>query len=221
MLKIFCHSFFSKSKMKTKSLLITIPRYTDVYYQKFDPINIDNGNEQVINNIVCSIDTTSLYNIRETNTIGDVVIHHGYYPISKLSTLLSNYFTITDSSVTVKQDVDLSQAPSIQKILFHTNNLQRVVKNYTINIAPDESGGLSVIKIFSNIVKDYKVTTSLIDIPIYVSIGLDNVISRNNLNIPCYIPNNTTMIKFYMTDIYDDIISLSQPVYLNIVINYD
>ena len=49
--------------MKTKSLLITIPRYTDVYYQKFDPINIDNGNDQVINNIVCSIDTTSLYNI--------------------------------------------------------------------------------------------------------------------------------------------------------------
>ena len=65
MLKIFCHSFLrnyeiislllhkSKSKMKTKSLLITIPRYTDVYYQKFDPINIDNGNEQVINNIAC------------------------------------------------------------------------------------------------------------------------------------------------------------------------
>ena len=51
--------------MKTKSLLITIPRYTDVYYQKFDPINIDNGNEQVINNIVCSIDTTSLYNIEK------------------------------------------------------------------------------------------------------------------------------------------------------------
>ncbi len=208
--------------MKTKSLLITIPRYTDVYYQKFDPINIDNGGEQVINNIVCSIDTTSLYNIRETNKIGtDVIIYPGYYSVSKLSTLLSNYFTITDHSVTALQDVDLSQAPSLQKILFHTNNLQRVVKNYTINIAPDESGGLSVIKIYSNIVKDYKVTTSLIDIPIYVSIGLDNVISRNNLNIPCYIPNNTTMIKFYMTDIYDDIINLSQPVYLNIVINYD
>ena len=31
---------------------------------------------------------------------------------------------------------------------------------------------------------------------------------------------NVTMIKFYMTDIYDDIITLSQPVYLNIVINY-
>ena len=84
-----------------------------------------------------------------------------------------------------------------------------------------KSGGLSIIKIYSNIVKDYKVTTSLIDITIYVSMGLDNVISRNNLNIPCYISNNTTLIKFYMTDIFDDIISLSQPVYLNIVINYD
>jgi len=207
--------------MKTKSLLVTIPRNSEIYYQEFDPINIDTGGNQVINNIVCSIDTTSLYNIREVNKIGDVTINPGYYPISKLSNLLSNYFTITDSSVTTKQSVDLSNAPSLQKILFHSNNIQRVENGYTINISPDESGGLSIIKIYSNIVKDYKVTTSLIDIPIYVSMGLDNVISRNNLNIPCYISNNTTLIKFYMTDIYDDIISLSQPVYLNIVINYD
>lgn len=207
--------------MKTKSLLVTIPRNTEVHYQKFEPINIDTGNDQFINNIVCSIDTTSLYNIREVNKISDVTINPGYYPISKLSNLLSNYFTITDSSVTAKQNIDLSNAPSLQKILFHTNNLQRVEKDYKIDIAPDESGGLSVIKIYSNIVKDYKVSTSLIDIPIYVSMGLDNVISRNNLNIPCYISNNTTLIKFYMTDIFDDLISLSQPVYLNIVINYD
>ena len=207
--------------MKTKSLLVTIPRNSEVYYQEFDPINIDTGGNQVINNIVCSIDTTSLYNIREVNKISDVTINPGYYPISKLSNLLSNYFTITDSSVTAKQTVDLSSALSLQKILFHTNNLQRVENGYRLDIAPDESGGLSIIKIYSNIVKDYKVSTSLIDIPIYVSMGLDNVISRNNLNIPCYISNNTTLIKFYMTDIYDDIISLSQPVYLNIVINYD
>ena len=77
-----------------------------------------------------------------------------------------------------------------------------------------------MIKIYSTILKDYKVSTSLIDIPIYVSMGLDNVISRNNLNIPVYISNNTTMMKFYMTDIYDDLISLSQPVYINIVVNY-
>ena len=207
--------------MKTRSFLITIPRNTEIYYQQVEPTNLDTGNNsQVIDNIVCSIDTTSLYNIREVNKIADVSINPGYYRIDKLKTLLSNYFDIANDSVTAKQTVDLSEAPSLQKILFHTNNLERVEKDYKIDVKPDESGGLSMIKIYSNILKDYKVSTSLIDIPIYVSMGLDNVISRNNLNIPVYISNNTTMMKFYMTDIYDDLISLSQPVYINIVVNY-
>ena len=89
------------------------------------------------------------------------------------------------------------------------------------NVVADITGGLNIIKIYSNIVKDYKVTTSLIDVPIYVSMGLDNVLSRNNLGIPIFIPNNTTHLKFYLTDIYDEIITLNQPVYINIVINYD
>lgn len=209
--------------MKTQSFLITIPRNTDVHYQTIDSTSMDTSRDcnQIIDNIVASIDTTSLYNIRETNIVGDITINAGYYPIEKLQALLSKYFTITDSSVKAIQDVDLSNAKSLQRILFHTNNLEYVVKDFVSNIAPDISGGLSIVKIWSNIVKDYKVNTSLIDIPIYVSMGLDNVISRNNLNIPCYIPNNTRLLKFYMTDIYDDLISLSQPVYINIVINYD
>ena len=106
------------------------------------------------------------------------------------------------------------------RIFFH-NSTTSLITQGKYNVVPDITGGLNIIKIYSNIVKDYKVTTSLIDIPIYVSMGLDNVISRNNLGIPCYIPNNTTHLKFYLTDIYDEIITLNQPVYLNIVINYD
>lgn len=209
--------------MKTKSLLITIPRNTEVHYQVIDNTSMDTSpnSNQVVDNIVVSIDTTSLYNIRETNVVGDVTIHAGYYPLTKLQTVLSSYFTITDNSVTTLKDVDLSQAKCVSRILFHSNDLARVVKGYVSNVAPDITGGLSVIKIYSNIVKDYKVSTSLVDVPIYVSQGLDNVISRNNLNIPVYIPNNTTLLKFYMTDIYDNLIKLSQPVYINIVINYD
>lgn len=208
--------------MKTRSFLITIPRNTDIHYQEIDIANMDTSDscEQRIDNIVASIDTTSLYNIRETNTVGNVEIKAGYYPLNRLQDLLKDYFTITDSSVTAKQDVDLSNAHSIRRILFHTNNLERVESSYTMNVSPDITGGYSMIKIWSNIIKDYKVSTSLIDVPIYVSMGLDNVISRNNLNIPCYIPNNTKTLKFWMTDIYDDLISLSQPVYINIVVNY-
>ena len=209
--------------MKTKSLLIIIPRNTEVHYQEIENSNMDvsaNSN-QIVDNIVVSIDTTSLYNIRETNTIGDVVLKAGYYPLSKLKTLLAAYFTISDTNVTALQNVDLSKARCVTRILFHSNDLVSVEKDYVSNIAPDITGGLSMIKIYSNIVKDYKISTSLIDVPIYVSMGLDNVISRNNLNIPVYIPNNTNLLKFYMTDIYDNLIQLSQPVYINIVINYD
>lgn len=209
--------------MKTRSFLVTIPRNTDIHYQSVDVSNMDvSANcQQRIDNIVVSIDTTCLYNIRETNYIGSVQINSGYYPLNRLQDLLNDYFTITETSVTAKQDVDLSRAPSVNRILFHTNKPGRVDSGYTLNVSPDITGGFSMIKIHSNIIKDYKVSTSLIDVPIYVSMGLDNVISRNEMGIPCYIPNNSRELKFWMTDIYDDLIELSQPVYINLVVNYE
>ena len=128
--------------------------------------------------------------------------------------------SFSNNVLTIKKDVDFSNAKSLSRIFFH-NSTTSLITQGKYNVVPDITGGLNIIKIYSNIVKDYKVTTSLIDIPIYVSMGLDNVISRNNLGIPCYIPNNTTHLKFYLTDIYDEIITLNQPVYINIVINYD
>lgn len=206
--------------MKTQSYLITIPRNTSVHYQEIPVSNIDNNSEQTIDNIVISIDTTSLYNIRETNIIDSIIIKPGYFSLENLLSLLQSILSYTNNVLTIKKDVDFSNAKSLSRIFFHNSTTSLITKG-KYNIVPDITGGLNIIKIYSNIVKDYKVTTSLIDVPIYVNIGLDNVISRNNLGIPVFIPNNTTHLKFYLTDIYDEIITLNQPVYINIVINYD
>ena len=211
--------------MKTLSILSIIPRDTKYHKQPIDKIVIDQSNvvETYIDNITVSIDTTSLYNIRETNTINDLVIEPGYYSTAKLAELLQNYFLITDNAVVALGDVDLTFAPCLKKILFHTNdpNFIIVPTGYTINLAPDELAGMSIIKIHCNIIKQTLVNTSLIDIPIYVSIGLDNTIMRNNVHIPIVLNSNQNTIDFYMTNLYDEVISLSQPVYVNMSVNFD
>ena len=82
--------------MKTLSILSIIPRDTKYHKQSIDKIVIDQYNviETYIDNITVSIDTTSLYNIRETNTINDLVIEPGYYKIDKLTDMLKNYFLL-------------------------------------------------------------------------------------------------------------------------------
>ena len=71
--------------MKTLSILSIIPRDTKYHKQKIDKIVIDQSQviETYIDNITVSIDTTALYNIRETNTINDLIIEPGYYKIDK------------------------------------------------------------------------------------------------------------------------------------------
>ena len=211
--------------MKTLSILSIIPRNTKFHKQEIDRISIDQSNviETFIDNIIVSIDTTALYNIRETNTIDTVSIQPGYYKMNVIADILKSYFLITDESVTALQDVSLEYAPSLKKMLFHTNdkNFVLVPQGYTINIGPDDSAGLSMIKIYSNIVKEHQVNTSLIDVPIYTSVGLDNVVMRNGLHIPVTLNSNQRVIEFYMTDIYDDVIELSQPVYINLSINFE
>ena len=211
--------------MKTLSILSIIPRDTKYHKQPIDKIVIDQSNvvETYIDNITVSIDTTSLYNIRETNTINDLVIEPGYYSTAKLAELLQNYFLITDNAVVALGDVNMQFAPCLKKILFHTNdpNFIIVPTGYTINLAPDELAGMSIIKIHSNIIKQTLVNTSLIDVPIYVNIGLDNTIMRNNVHIPVVLNSNQNTIDFYMTNLYDEVIDLSQPVYVNMSINFD
>ena len=136
---------------------------------------------------------------------------------------MKDYFLITDSSVTVLQDVSLEHAPCLRKILFHTNDKDfvNVPTGYTIDLGIDILAGMSIIKIYSDIIKETMVNTSLIDVPIYTSIGLDNTIMRNNLHIPCVLNSNQCSIKFYMKNLYDEIISLNQPVYINLSVNFD
>lgn len=211
--------------MKTISILSIIPRDTPFHKQSIDRVTIDQNNvtETYIDNITVSIDTTSLYNIRVTNTIGNVTIEPGFYKISKLADLLKDYLEIRDTGVKVLKDITVEHAPCLRKIFFHTNDtsLNTLLAGYTIDLAPDEMAGMSIIKIYSNIIKEHLVNTSMVDVPIYTSIGLDNTIMRNNVHIPVVLNSNQQTIEFYMTNLYDEVIQLSQPVYINMTINFE
>jgi len=219
--------------MKTYSILCNIPRDTQFHNQEIDQFSIDltNVTEQYISNITCSIDTTSLYNIRETNIIYTpntttelIKLEPGYYNESNLRTYLSNVFTITDSAVTCIQDADISHAKCLKKILYHTinsNDYNIIHQSDYYDCAADYTAGLSIIKVYSNIVKEVVANTSLIDIPIYVSNGLDNIITRNNLYIPINITANTRTIELHLENVYNEVISLNQPTYINMVLNFE
>ena len=82
--------------MKTLSILSIIPRNTKFHKQEIDRISIDQSNviETFIDNIIVSIDTTALYNIRETNTIDTVSIQPGYYRMNVIADILYILFIL-------------------------------------------------------------------------------------------------------------------------------
>ena len=75
-----------------------------------------------ISQISVTIDTTSLYNIREVNTIGGLTINPGYYKIDTLRSILNGILEISDISTKVLQPTHFSFShstlatfPSIQQ----------------------------------------------------------------------------------------------------------
>ena len=171
-----------------------------------------------ISNISVTVDTTSLWNIRTINTIqssgfGNLNINPGYYKIETLQTILIDYFTITDNSTTAKVSMNLSKAPCIKKIFFIESD--SIEAGTVINKRYDISGGLSVIRVFSDIVKSDHNHNSLVDIPIYVSQGLDNTLTLSNLCIPINTGYNTKYITFWLRNIYNEIIVLNSDLFIS------
>lgn len=166
-----------------------------------------------ISQISVTIDTTSLYNIREVNTIRGLTINPGYYKIDTLRSILNGILEISDISTKVLQTTDFSNAPSIKRIFFIETNI--VEANTIINRRYDISGGYSVIRVYSNMVDTNYNRNSLVDIPIYCTIGLDNTLNLTNLAIPINLPYNCKYITFWLRDIYDNPIILNSDVYIS------
>ena len=72
-----------------------------------------------------------------------------------------------------------------------------------------------MLKSFSDIVKSDHNHNSLVDIPIYVSQGLDNTLTLSNLCIPINTGYNTKYITFWLRNIYNEIIVLNSDLFIS------
>ena len=84
----------------------------------------------------------------------------------------------------------------------------------------DITNGQGVIRIYSSIMKQtFGIKSSLIDNLIHVSIGLNNIITIDNLNIDVIDQSNLDSIEWLITDMNDNPISLNSNVYVSFTIS--
>lgn len=210
-----------------------IPRGNSSYRETFHAIRLPKGNTYKITSITCKIDTTSLWNIPETNHVVcanaknelfNYYIPPGYYDIDGLCATLNDSIDIDDSdnaayvNRNVVSSIDLTKAPDIARIFrFPARKLnfdERATKPYDI------TNGTSVIKVYSSIMKQvFGIKSSFIDNLIHVSPGLNNIVSYDNLNIDVSDNPNLDYIQWTLTDAYDRPIQLTANVYINFTIS--
>ena len=221
--------------MKPKSIInhnTVIPKNTSRYREEFDMISLPKANQYKITSITCKIDTTSLWNIRTDNTFKMVnnsnqtmtyIITPGYYSIDNLYQTLSH--TIEIDPVTLKafvsdscKSIDLTYAPDIARI-YHFE--QKIYSSGSKSSEPyDISNGQNVIRIYSSIMNQtFGIKSSLIDNLIHVSIGLNNIITLDNLSIDVTKQSNLDYIEWNITDMYGNEISLNSNVYISFTIS--
>ena len=221
--------------MKPKSIInhnTIIPKNTARYREEFDMISLPKANKYKITSITCKIDTTSLWNIRSENTFRMLnksnqtmtyIISPGYYSIDNLYQTLTHCIDIDPNTLRAYvtdecQSIDLTYAPDIARI--YKFEQKKYVSGDKSNEAYDISNGQNVIRIYSSIMNQtFGIKSSLIDNLIHVSIGLNNIITLDNLSIDVTNQSNLDYIEWSITDMYGNEISLNSNVYVSFTIS--
>lgn len=221
--------------MKPKSIInhnTVIPRNMSKYREEFDMITLPKENMYKITSITCKIDTTSLWNIRQNNTVSILnnnnqtmtyVISPGYYSIDNLYQTLAQTIDVNPSTLRAYvtdecQTIDLTNAPDIANI-YHFE--RKVYSSGDRSNEPyDISNGQNVIRIYSSIMNQtFGIKSSFIDNLIHVSIGLNNIITLDNLNIDVTKQPNFDYIEWNITDMYGNEITLNSNIYISFTIS--
>ena len=185
-----------------------------------------------ITSITCKIDTTSLWNIRAMNVVkvqmlsGFEMVYNvgpGYYSITELCRAIADSIQVDDVNRAylnsdVATAVDLSGAPDYTSIL----KLEGVVggSNVAASEPYDITNGMSVIRVYSSInAQTFGLKSPLIDNLIHVSMGLNNMITWDNLSIDVIEQSNLDSIDWVLTDANDRPISLNSNVYISFTIS--
>ena len=210
-----------------------IPKNSSRYRESFNTVILPKDNIYKITSITCKIDTTSLWNIRKTNIVrvvnnkGQNMTYHvmgGYYTIDDLCNSIAKTINVNEDNLAYVtsncESVDLTDAPDVAKILKMEERLYSYDGEVHTNEPYDITNGQGVIRIYSSIMKQtFGIKSSLIDNLIHVSIGLNNIITMDNLNIDVIDQSNLDSIEWLITDMNDNPISLNSNVYVSFTIS--
>lgn len=210
-----------------------IPKNNSRYRESFNTVILPKDNIYKITSITCKIDTTSLWNIRKTNIVrmvnnkGQNMTYHivgGYYTIDELCNSVAKTIDVNEDNLAYVTSncecVDLSDAPDVAKILKMEERLYNYDGEVHTSEPYDITNGQGVIRIYSSIMKQtFGIKSSLIDNLIHVSIGLNNIITIDNLNIDVIDQSNLDSIEWLITDMNDNPISLNSNVYVSFTIS--
>ena len=146
----------------------------------------------------------------------------GYYSITELCRAIADSIQVDDVNRAylnsdVATAVDLSGAPDYTSIL----KLDDVVEAGMVASEPyDITNGMSVIRVYSSInAQTFGLKSPLIDNLIHVSMGLNNMITWDNLSIDVIEQSNLDYIDWVLTDANDRPISLNSNVYISFTIS--
>lgn len=210
-----------------------IPKNSSRYRESFNTVILPKDNIYKITSITCKIDTTSLWNIRKTNIVrvvnnkGQNMTYHvmgGYYTIDDLCNSIAKTINVNEDNLAYVtsncESVDLTDAADVAKILKMEERLYSYDGEVHTNEPYDITNGQGVIRIYSSIMKQtFGIKSSLIDNLIHVSIGLNNIITMDNLNIDVIDQSNLDSIEWLITDMNDNPISLNSNVYVSFTIS--
>ena len=209
-----------------------IPKNNERYHETFNTVIMPRDLVYKITSITCKIDTTSLWNVRSLNVVkvqmlsGYEMVYNvgpGYYSITELCRAIADSIQVDDVNRAylnsdVATAVDLSGAPDYTSIL----KLEGVVggSNVAASEPYDITNGMSVIRVYSSInAQTFGLKSPLIDNLIHVSMGLNNMITWDDLSIDVIEQSNLDYIDWVLTDANDRPISLNSNVYISFTIS--
>ena len=209
-----------------------IPKNNARYRESFNTVIMPRDNVYKITSITCKIDTTSLWNVRTTNVVkvvdkrGYEMIYNvngGYYTINELCNAVAGSIAINDKNLayvvdSVANSVDLTDASDIASIFRLDQKLH--TGSSTASEPFDITNGQSVIRVYSSInAQTFGLNSPLIDNLIHVSMGLNNMITWDNLSIDVIEQSNLDYIDWMLTDANNNPISLNSNVYISFTIS--
>lgn len=211
-----------------------IPKNTGRYRETFNTVVLPKNNTYKITSITCKIDTTSLWNIRQTNVIKmvntqnqtvNLSVTGGYFDIDSLCEATGKCVAIDSENLAYItsncKSIDFSDAPDFANMFrFERKSYNTGDKATEVY---DVTNGLGVVKIYSSIMKQtFGIKSSFIDNLIHVSTGLNNIVSIDNLSIDVIEQSNLDSIEWLITDMNDKPITLNSNVYVSFTITcYD